>query len=313
MSVRLGMASAVSRVRAPHRVHQVDEPLEEIAARRAGPARPRGDTAPRTAAARRAPALRRSGRSGSRASAPRCPAASRRRRRSRGSATVISTLPRRQVHHRLVAAVMAELELVGSPAQRQTEIWCPRQMPKIGFLPIRSRTISRRTGTASGSPGPLERKMPSGFMASTSAAGVVAGTTRTRQPAVDEIAQDVALDAEVVGDDEGVRRRRLADGPPAKPAPRAHVPSSHSYGAAQVTSSPGRGRPGSGAPAPCATRLAAIEVQRRQHRLLRAVRRGCAAPARACRCPGCRECRARAGSHRGSAGPASCSAAPSTP
>ncbi len=45
--------------------------------------------------------------------------------------------------------------------------------------------------------------------ASTSVAGVVAGTTRTRQPALDEVAEDVVLDAVVVGDDERAVGGRL--------------------------------------------------------------------------------------------------------
>src|SRR6516165_9668160 len=56
-------------------------------------------------------------------------------------------------------------------------------MPKIGFLPIKFRTFSLAYGTASGSPGPFERKIPSGLNASTSFAGVEAGTTLTWQPA----------------------------------------------------------------------------------------------------------------------------------
>ena len=57
-----------------------------------------------------------------------------------------------------------------------------------------------RSGTVAGSPGPFDRKTPSGRRASTSAAGVDAGTTSTvAMPA--ELAQDRALDAEVVGDD----------------------------------------------------------------------------------------------------------------
>src|SRR5215472_10861531 len=56
-------------------------------------------------------------------------------------------------------------------------------MPNIGFLPINFSTFFLAYGTASGSPGPLERKMPSGFMPKTSSADVAAGTTLTRHPA----------------------------------------------------------------------------------------------------------------------------------
>src|SRR2546422_1017580 len=50
-------------------------------------------------------------------------------------------------------------------------------MPKIGTSPMSAATLSRAYGTASGSPGPFERKTPSGLSAITSRAGVGAGTT----------------------------------------------------------------------------------------------------------------------------------------
>ena len=58
-------------------------------------------------------------------------------------------------------------------------------MPKVGTF--RSSSV-RITGTAyspvaAGSPGPFERKTPSGLSASTSSAVAVAGTTVTLQPA----------------------------------------------------------------------------------------------------------------------------------
>ena len=57
-------------------------------------------------------------------------------------------------------------------------------MPNTGTLPSRPRTASTRYGTPSGSPGPLERKTPSGLCSSTPAVVVDAGTTTTSQPAV---------------------------------------------------------------------------------------------------------------------------------
>ena len=54
-------------------------------------------------------------------------------------------------------------------------------------------------GSTAGSPGPLERNTPSGSRASTSAAGVAAGTTSTVAERA-EVAEHRALDAEVVGD-----------------------------------------------------------------------------------------------------------------
>ena len=62
-------------------------------------------------------------------------------------------------------------------------IWWPRQMPKTGTLPSNSRHAVARAATAAGSPGPFERKTPSGARASTSAPVVAAGTTSTWQPA----------------------------------------------------------------------------------------------------------------------------------
>src|SRR5512143_3509354 len=56
-------------------------------------------------------------------------------------------------------------------------------MPKIGFLPSNSRIVRVAYVAAAGSPGPFERKIPSGFNASASDADVVAGTTVTSKPA----------------------------------------------------------------------------------------------------------------------------------
>ena len=61
-------------------------------------------------------------------------------------------------------------------------IWCPKQMPNMGTFPIRAATSRWMSVSVAGSPGPLERKTPSGFMPSTSSAVVWAGTTVTRKP-----------------------------------------------------------------------------------------------------------------------------------
>ena len=95
---------------------------------------------------------------------------------------VISTLPRGQIHHRLVGAVVAELELVGLAAERQAQDLMAEADAEDRLLAEQLAHVSIAYGTAPGSPGPLERKMPSGFSASTSAAGVGAGTTFTRKP-----------------------------------------------------------------------------------------------------------------------------------
>ena len=61
-------------------------------------------------------------------------------------------------------------------------IWWPRQTPNMGYFPRSART-SATTGAASeGSPGPLERKIPSGRSASTVSAAVSQGRAITVQP-----------------------------------------------------------------------------------------------------------------------------------
>ena len=118
----------------------------------------------------------------------------------------------RQVAHRVVAAVVAERQLVrcrrrargrGSGGRGRCRTPAPRRAAR--------RSRRSRTATAAGSPGPFERNTPSGSRASTSAAVVDAGTTSTRQPSAREVAQDRALDPEVVGDDVE-RRVVVADG-----------------------------------------------------------------------------------------------------
>src|ERR1039457_7253881 len=64
-------------------------------------------------------------------------------------------------------------------------------MPKMGFLPMSLRMLPTWVTSGSGSPGPLERKMPSGLRASTSSALVSDGTTVTRHLAA-QGSQEVA-------------------------------------------------------------------------------------------------------------------------
>src|ERR1700731_4227170 len=72
--------------------------------------------------------------------------------------------------------------MVLAPTARPS-IWWPRQMPNTGFFSISARiTGTAYAPVAAGSPGPLERKMPSGLSARMSAASVRAGTTVTVQP-----------------------------------------------------------------------------------------------------------------------------------
>lgn len=56
------------------------------------------------------------------------------------------------------------------------------QIPKTGTSPRMALALSTAQGAAEGSPGPLLKKTPSGFIAITSEAGVFAGTTVTLQP-----------------------------------------------------------------------------------------------------------------------------------
>lgn len=44
-------------------------------------------------------------------------------------------VPVAQVLHRLVGAAVPELELEVLPPRARPSIWCPRQMPKMGFTP----------------------------------------------------------------------------------------------------------------------------------------------------------------------------------
>lgn len=84
--------------------------------------------------------------------------------------------------HRLVAAVVPEARLVGAAAQRRA-VWLA-QADAAQTQPLAQQVAHRahRSVTAAGSPGPFERNTPSGASASTSAAGVLAGTTVTRRP-----------------------------------------------------------------------------------------------------------------------------------
>jgi hypothetical protein len=52
---------------------------------------------------------------------------------------VISTLPVALLLHRMIAAVVAEFELVGLPPRARPQSWWPRQIPKTGTRPIMSR------------------------------------------------------------------------------------------------------------------------------------------------------------------------------
>ena len=75
-------------------------------------------------------------------------------------------------------------------------------MPKVGILSISVRiTGTAYSPVAAGSPGPFDRKMPSGLSARMSAADVLRRHHRHPAAIAGELAQDVALDAVIDGDD----------------------------------------------------------------------------------------------------------------
>ena len=90
---------------------------------------------------------------------------------------------RAQIHHGMVRAVMAELHLERLGADGESHDLVAEADAEKRNLPrddLAGGLDGIRAG--GGSPGPLERKTPSGFMASTSSTGVCAGTTVTRMP-----------------------------------------------------------------------------------------------------------------------------------
>ena len=108
----------------------------------------------------------------------------------------------REMSDGVVPAVMTERQFERRAAERMAEDLVAEtdSEERDPRYPRGSRTASAAPTTAAGSPGPFERKMPSGVRAITSAALVEAGTTSTKQPALARSAQDRVLDAEVVRD-----------------------------------------------------------------------------------------------------------------
>ncbi len=187
----------------------VDEPVEQIThvvragARLGWPWKQNAGLSVRSNALQRAVEQRHVG------DAQRCPAASPASTAKPWFWLVIITRPVVQVLHRMVGAVMAELHLHASCAPlASASNWWPRQMPNIGMPSVeqlrgsprsRNRTAPDRPGRWTGTrrraraPAPLARS-------------ACAGTTVTRQPRVRQHAQDVALDAVVVGHHMALRR-----------------------------------------------------------------------------------------------------------
>lgn len=86
-----------------------------------------------------------------------------------------------QIFYGMIGAVMAELQLVGLAAERKTAELVTQADSENGHSAGKPANIFNSVGGGFGSPGPFERKTPSGFMASTSSAEVCAGTTETSQ------------------------------------------------------------------------------------------------------------------------------------
>jgi hypothetical protein len=92
-------------------------------------------------------------------------------------------LTSRQHLHRMIGTMMTELHLHGPCAGGQTQQLMPQTDAEQRH--VRGEQFANRDdGVVArlGSPGPLLRNTPSGCIAITSAAGVLAGTTVTRQP-----------------------------------------------------------------------------------------------------------------------------------
>ena len=114
--------------------------------------------------------------------------------------------------HRMIGAAMAELQLVSlAAAARGRESGGRGRCRRSASCRSACGHCRPACASGSGSPGPFERKTPSGLSASTSSAEVSAGTTVTRQPDVHQPAQNVLLDAEIVGDHVKRGSARAAD------------------------------------------------------------------------------------------------------
>ena len=88
-----------------------------------------------------------------------------------------------QIHDRLVAAVVAELELVGAAAEREPEDLVPEADAEDRHLAEQRARRSRRVRHGGGIAGAVGQEDAVGLHApAPRAAGVAAGTTRTRQP-----------------------------------------------------------------------------------------------------------------------------------
>ena len=93
------------------------------------------------------------------------------------------SLSRRQVHHGLIAAVVTELEFISLAAQGEPHDLVTEAYPENRFFADQLLDILFSIRYGIGIAGAVGKKMPSGFIANTSSAGIAAGTTFTRHPA----------------------------------------------------------------------------------------------------------------------------------
>ena len=95
---------------------------------------------------------------------------------------VISTLPVSRSNTGWFTPRCPNFNLNVLAPQASDNNWWPRQIPKIGVLPINSRIVLWAYSSGSGSPGPFDRKTPSGSSLSISDADVSPATIVTRLP-----------------------------------------------------------------------------------------------------------------------------------
>ena len=116
-----------------------------------------------------------------------------------------------EVLHRVVGAVVAELHLEGLRAGGERHDLVAEADAEGRHAALRSARGSprSRSRTARDRRARWTGRCRRACSFSTSAAGVCAGTTVTLQPRLGQHAQDVALDAEVVGDDVEASALRL--------------------------------------------------------------------------------------------------------
>src|SRR5260221_7427887 len=104
---------------------------------------------------------------------------------------------RREVFHRLVAAAVAELELVRLAAEREREELMPEAYSEDRFFADEATHRVDRVADRGGIAGTVREKNSVGREAEHVLRARLRGDDRDAKPGVDETAQDVALDSEV--------------------------------------------------------------------------------------------------------------------